>query len=29
MTKAKVTRIIRVVFVAWLIVTAFALWQLR
>jgi hypothetical protein len=29
MTKAIVTRIIRIVFIAWLIVTAFALWQLR
>ena len=29
MTRAIVARIIRVVFIAWLIVTVLALWQLR
>ena len=29
MTRAIATRIIRIVFIAWLIVAGFALWQLR
>ena len=29
MTRAMLTRIIRIVFFVWLIVTGFALWQLR
>lgn len=29
MTRVIVSRVIRIVFLAWLIVTAFALWQLR
>lgn len=29
MTRAILTRIIRIIFVAWLIVTGFALWLLR
>jgi hypothetical protein len=29
MTKAIVARIIRIVFIVWLILTGFALWQLR
>ena len=29
MTKAMVTRVIRIVFIPWLILTGFALWQLR
>lgn len=29
MTRAMLTRIIRIVFLVWLIVTGFALWQLR
>jgi hypothetical protein len=29
MTRALITRIIRIVFLAWLIITGFALWQLR